>query len=264
MTTSSSKFFYSLENQPVILQKTRIPSRHSICMFLPESKGCTADSLARGLSMGARDDGCTSRRWGSGTTFCHAFTFQDCGGEDEKWKLQYVYKTFHCSLVLTSATCQIEIDVLDLDLHQFLKSMCFPPNNKRALLAISTCSFLSSLAHVCQHTRAFLVSKREMERFLEAVLRWARNEESLPWPSIWCTLLSEKIWGVLEKNIFLLRRDGTSFNLPARPRMAIPSPGGQSAATVLWNPSCDMGENVFSPSNPMLTIPLCYCLHVVT
>ena len=42
--------------------------------FLPESKGCTAESLARARSARARDDGYTSRRWTSGTAFSHALT----------------------------------------------------------------------------------------------------------------------------------------------------------------------------------------------
>ena len=50
--------------------------------FLPESKGCTAESLARARSARARDGGCTSRRWGSGTALSHALTHQD-----KKWKL---------------------------------------------------------------------------------------------------------------------------------------------------------------------------------
>ena len=45
--------------------------------FLPESKGCTAKSLVLTLRARARDDGCTSRRWGFGTAFSHALTHQD-------------------------------------------------------------------------------------------------------------------------------------------------------------------------------------------
>ena len=57
----------------------RAQCRKLLCKyrFLSESKGCTAESLARARSARARDDGCTSRRWGSGTAFSHALTHQD-------------------------------------------------------------------------------------------------------------------------------------------------------------------------------------------
>ena len=62
--------------------------------FLPESEGCSAEFLAqaRCARACARDDGCTSRRWGSGTAFSYALTHQDWGWR-LIWKLHDVTGT---------------------------------------------------------------------------------------------------------------------------------------------------------------------------
>ena len=45
------------------------------------------------------------------------------------------------------------------------------------------------------------------------------------------------------ERVSIFPRNGSGFDFPVRPCMAITSPvAGQSAATISWKPSCDMGE----------------------